>query len=220
VFGELPAHTLFEVAESAEVAVQLGDQIRARALDIAVAPAPDLAGISLSINLTAAELGAPQLVEKVLDDLDRTGFPRHLLTLEVTESDLIENLDTAAATLAELRAHGIRIALDDFGTGYSSLAYLRQLPLDCLKIDRALVTDLVGSMRDGVVVKGVVEMARALGIRTIAEGVENTAQLAAVRDTGCEIYQGFLCSAPLRASELSAFVARWNAAGDPKGGQS
>jgi diguanylate cyclase (GGDEF)-like protein len=217
VFGELPAQTLFEVAESAEVAIQLGDRIRARALDIAGAPAPDLTGLTLSINLTAAELRAPNLVDKVLDDLERTGFPRYLLTLEVTESDVIENLETAAATLAELRAHGIRIALDDFGTGYSSLAYLRELPLDSLKIDRKLINDLVGSERDSIVVKGVVEMARALDIRTIAEGVENPAQLAAVRDTGCDCYQGFLCSAPLRAHELSDFVVRWNATADIEG---
>ena len=125
------------------------------------------------------------------------GFEPGRLTVEVTESGLIEDLQGAAALLAELRAGGLRVAIDDFGTGYSSLAYLKALPLDYLKIDRKLSQDIAGSSRDRVVVRGVIEMARSLGLDVIAEGVETEEQLERLAEAGCTLYQGFLCAPPL-----------------------
>ena len=106
----------------------------------------------------------------------------------------------------------MRVAIDDFGTGYSSLAYLKALPLDYLKVDKSLVTDIGGSARDRVVVHGVVDMARSLGLGVIAEGVEDPAQLDQLVRAGCNWYQGFLCSPPMAADALQDFVRQWNAA--------
>lgn len=126
--------------------------------------------------------------------VDQSGFPRQRLTVEITESGLIRDLGPAATLLADLRAGGCRVAIDDFGTGYSSLAYLKALPLDYLKIDSKLAQDIAGSTRDRIVVRGVIDMARALGLAVIAEGVETEEQLSLLAREGCNYYQGFLCS--------------------------
>ncbi len=109
--------------------------------------------------------------------------------------------------LATLRHAGCRVAIDDFGTGYSSLAYLKALPLDYLKIDKKLAQDITGSPRDRVVVRGVIEMARSLGLTVIAEGVETEEQLDLLAKEGCQYYQGFLCAEPLTGAALGALIA-------------
>jgi EAL domain-containing protein (putative c-di-GMP-specific phosphodiesterase class I) len=140
--------------------------------------------------------------------VDESGFERSRLTVEVTESGLIEDLNAAAALLANLRAGGLRVAIDDFGTGYSSLAYLKALPLDYLKIDRRLSQDITGSARDRIVVRGVIEMARSLGLAVIAEGVETEEQLTLLAREGCNYYQGYLCSPPVSESALARLMDR------------
>ena len=107
-------------------------------------------------------------------------------------------MPAAADLLAELRGGGLRVAIDDFGTGYSSLAYLKALPLDYLKIDKRLCQDIAGSMRDRIVVRSVIDMARSLGLDVIAEGVETEEQLSLLAQEGCTLYQGFLCAPPVR----------------------
>ncbi len=211
VFGRISAATLLEVAASAEVAAQLGNHIRAKALHEAAAWPPMLSGLMLSVNVTAGDLRDPDFGERLDAALDASGFPRTRLTLEVTEGDLIQNLDAAAATLAAVSARGTGIALDDFGTGYSSLAYLKSLPLDCLKLDKRLTGDLAGSPRDRIVVRGVVEIARGLGMRVVAEGVETDADLDLVVAARCDWYQGFLCSPALPGDALAGFVEAWDA---------
>jgi EAL domain-containing protein (putative c-di-GMP-specific phosphodiesterase class I) len=142
-----------------------------------------------------------------------SGFDPKRLTVEVTEDGLIEDLGAAARLLAELREGGLRVAIDDFGTGYSSLAYLKALPLDYLKIDKRLSDDISGSARDRIVVRGVIDMARSLGLEVIAEGVESEEQLGLLAREGCTLYQGFLCAPPVTADELAALVAAPDAAG-------
>jgi EAL domain-containing protein (putative c-di-GMP-specific phosphodiesterase class I) len=134
------------------------------------------------------------------------GFDPGRLTVEVTESGLIEDLAGAAELLAQLRGGGLRVAIDDFGTGYSSLAYLKALPLDYLKIDKRLSEDITGSTRDRIVVRSVIDMARSLGLGVIAEGVETEEQLGLLAQEGCTLYQGFLCSPPVGAEELIRLV--------------
>ena len=212
VLGQLSAETLLEVAESAEVAVLLGDRIRELALSVAVESHPDLHDLRMSINATAADLAAEGFVEAMVGALEQYGFPPDQLMIEVTEGDLIANLDVAAATLQRLRAQGIRIALDDFGTGYSSLAYLRALPLDFVKIDKRLVADFGGDSRDRIVVQSIIEMAHGLGMCVMAEGVENATQLEMAAAAGCDWYQGFHCAPAMSAEALAVFVKSWNAA--------
>lgn len=206
--GPIGAEALFAAAARADHLVQLSAHVQERALREAAAWPDVLAGLRLSINVTAEEMRRPSFAEALLARADGAGFPRGRLTIEVTESGLIEDLGDAAVLLSALRAGGCRVAIDDFGTGYSSLAYLKALPLDYLKIDKGLTQDIAGSPRDRVVVRGAIEMGRSLGLGVIAEGVETEPQLAALAEEGCTLYQGYLCSAPVTGAVLADLVAR------------
>lgn len=212
VMGMLPAETLLDVAASAELSGRLSEHIIRKALSEAAAWDEPLQHMRLSVNVTADDLKFDGFDKTVMEVQRATGFPVERLTLEVTEGGLMENLDRAATMLSVLRDQGIRIAIDDFGTGYSSLAYLKSLPLDYLKIDRKLVTDVVGSPRGRVVVRGIVDMARSLGMDVVAEGVETPEQLDILVREGCGQYQGFLCAQPMTGAELGPFVSAWEQA--------
>ena len=204
--GELGAVTLFAVAEQSDYLLALSAHVQKRALEQAAAWPDTLANVRLAINVTSADIARPGFAALFLEMVDASGFPRSRLTVEVTESGLIEDLGVAAELLAALRAGGCRVAIDDFGTGYSSLAYLKALPLDYLKIDKKLAQDIAGSARDRVVVRGVIDMARSLGLAVIAEGVETEQQLALLAREGCNYYQGFLCAQPLEVAALERLV--------------
>ncbi|HEX8482490.1 MAG TPA: bifunctional diguanylate cyclase/phosphodiesterase [Allosphingosinicella sp.] len=201
-FGELGAMTLFSVAERSDYLVQLSDHVQRKAVAAAAAWPEALAGLRLSVNITAADIVRPGFAEQFITLVAETGFDPGRLTVEVTESGLIEDLGAAGNLLARLRQGGLRVAIDDFGTGYSSLAYLKALPLDYLKIDKRLVEDISGSPRDQVVVRSVIDMARSLGLEVIAEGVETEEQLSLLAREGCNLYQGFLCSPPVDVATL------------------
>jgi diguanylate cyclase (GGDEF)-like protein len=206
-FGELGAMTLFSVAERSDYLVQLSDHVQRKAVAAAAAWPEALARLRLSVNITAADIVRPGFAEQFIALVAETGFDAARLTVEVTESGLIEDLGAAGNLLARLREGGLRVAIDDFGTGYSSLAYLKALPLDYLKIDKRLVEDISGSPRDQVVVRSVIDMARSLGLEVIAEGVETEEQLALLAREGCTLYQGFLCSPPVEAEVLAGLIA-------------
>ena len=204
--GVVGADALFAAAERADLGIALSEHIQGLVLARAARWPQALAGIRVSVNLTAADVARPGYAALFLARLDDSGFPRGRLTIEVTESGLMEDLTAASTFLAALRGAGCRVAIDDFGTGYSSLAYLKTLPLDYLKIDRALTRDIGGSARDRVVVDGVIAMARSLGLGVIAEGVETTDQRDLLAAAGCDLYQGFLTAAPLREAALVAMI--------------
>ncbi|HEX8125845.1 MAG TPA: bifunctional diguanylate cyclase/phosphodiesterase [Allosphingosinicella sp.] len=201
-FGELGAMTLFGVAERSDYLVQLSDHVQRKAVAAAAAWPEALSGLRLSVNITAADIVRPGFAEQFIALVAEGGFDTARLTVEVTESGLIEDLGAAGKLLARLREGGLRVAIDDFGTGYSSLAYLKALPLDYLKIDKRLVEDISGSPRDQVVIRSVIDMARSLGLEVIAEGVETEEQLALLAREGCNLYQGFLCSPPVDVETL------------------
>jgi EAL domain-containing protein (putative c-di-GMP-specific phosphodiesterase class I)/DNA-binding response OmpR family regulator len=206
--GEIGAEALFGAAERARLTVALSEHVQRRALRRAALWPADLAELRLSINVTAEDVARPGFADLMLDRIDASGFPRRRLTIEITESGLIEDLGEAARLLAELRTGGCRVAIDDFGTGYSSLAYLKALPLDYLKVDKRLTQDITGSPRDRIVVRGVIDMARSLGLAVIAEGVETEEQLDLLAKEGCQFFQGYLCAEPLALPALEALVAR------------
>jgi EAL domain-containing protein (putative c-di-GMP-specific phosphodiesterase class I) len=204
--GELGAERLFAAAARAALLPVLSRHIQATAL-VAVAAWPSaLSHLRVAINVTAGDLARSDFAEGFLSQMAALSIDPHRLTLEITEHDLIANLDAAAAVLRDLQALGIRVALDDFGTGYSGIAYLKALPLDYLKIDSRLAADIVGSPRDQVVVRHVIAMARELELAVIAEGVETEAHLAALAEAGCASYQGYLCAEPLTGTEIVRLV--------------
>ncbi|GGB33280.1 hypothetical protein GCM10011380_23420 [Sphingomonas metalli] len=206
VLGPLGADTLFAAADRADLGIALSDHIQELTLARAAAWPRALGQLRLSLNLTAADVARPGFARLFLSRVDASGFPRGRLTVELTETGMIQELGRAAALLAELRGAGCRVAIDDFGTGYSSLAYLKALPLDYVKIDKALARDIAGDPRDRVVIRGVIEIACALGLGVIAEGVETPQQLALLTAEGCGWYQGFLRAGGLDESALVAMV--------------
>ncbi len=207
--GTLGAVTLFSAAARSNYVEPLSAHVQRRALEIAAQWTGARAKLRVSINVTSADIARDGFVARFLEMVDASGFPRKRLTVEITEDGLIEDLGNAAALLAELRAQGCRVAIDDFGTGYSSLAYLKALPLDYLKIDKRLAEDISGSARDRVVVRGVIDMARSLGLSVIAEGVETEEQLGLLAREGCTYYQGFLCAEPLKEQQLGQLLEDW-----------
>ena len=213
-YGELGASTLFSVAERSDYLGVLSEHVQRRAIAVAAGWGEKLSRLRLSVNITAADIARPGFADQFLELVRTSGFPAERLTVEVTESGLIEDLAGAAALLAQLRGGGLRVAIDDFGTGYSSLAYLKALPLDYLKIDRRLSQDIAGSTRDRIVVRSVIDMARSLGLDVIAEGVETPEQLVLLAREGCTLYQGFLCAPPLDTAGLEALVNEWSHPGE------
>jgi diguanylate cyclase (GGDEF)-like protein len=164
--------------------------------------------VQIGVNISARHLATGTLVDDVLGALADSGLEPGQLTLELTETSLARNLDQAAEQLADLRGHGIRVAIDDFGTGYSSLSAVAALPADVLKIDRTLVAGLspMGSAAPKAVLGAVTALGSALGMRTLAEGIENPAQLELVRSVGCSYAQGYLLSPPVPADEIGALL--------------
>ncbi len=157
-----------------------------------------------SVNISARQLRLPRLAEVVSHALDTSGLPPERLVLEITETATVSDLAGAIARLKELKALGVKIALDDFGTGYSSLTYLRNFPVDILKIDRSFVRNVVRSGEDRAIVRGVIDIAHRLGMRTVAEGIEEPEQLHVMTDLGCDSGQGYLWTRPVALEALVA----------------
>ena len=151
----------------------------------------------VAVNISPRQLATVGLVDLVADVLADSALPPSRLCLEITETVLMDDATSSEMTLAALKQLGVHIAIDDFGTGYSSLRYLRRLPIDVLKIDRSFVAGLGENPADTAIVNGVLGLARSLGLRTVAEGVERPDQAIMVTDLGCEFAQGFLWSKPL-----------------------
>ena len=163
--------------------------------------------VSVSVNVSAGQLRSPRLSQVVLKILRETGLPATALTLEITESVLIENNANAMTLLGALSTQGVRISLDDFGTGYASMSYLKRLPLDGLKIDRSFVADLLKDADDRVIVRAIILVAKELGLTVTAEGVETAEQRALLASLGCDLLQGFLFSPSVPLARLPALLA-------------
>jgi EAL domain-containing protein (putative c-di-GMP-specific phosphodiesterase class I) len=171
--------------------------------------------VEIHVNLSGRQLEDPALVEKVMRVLGSTGFPPQLLVLEITESVAVDIGASHIGVLERIRERGVRLAIDDFGTGYSSLNYLRALPVDVLKIDRAFAQTGDGRT-DTVLLEAIVRLGHSLGIDMIAEGIELEEQAATLRRLGCRRAQGFLFHRPLSVSEIPATIAAWAGAGPTK----
>ncbi|MDQ3699026.1 MAG: EAL domain-containing protein [Gemmatimonadota bacterium] len=169
---------------------------------------PEAPPLALAVNLSARQFSQSDLVGQVATALAGSGFPANSLTLEITESVVVENPDNAANVLRGLKRLGVEVHMDDFGTGYSSLSYLTRLPIDAIKIDRAFVGRMESEDTHFQLVRTILTLARAMNLRAVAEGVETVAQLVALRKLGCEHAQGYLFSTPLPASELELLLRK------------
>jgi diguanylate cyclase (GGDEF)-like protein len=160
--------------------------------------------VGVAVNLSALDLTRPELIDDVAAAFSDWQLPMSDITLEVTESALMEDPETALETLGKLRALGVTLSVDDFGTGYSSLSQLRKLPVQELKIDKSFVLNLDTEPQDQLIVKSTIDMAHGLGLKTVAEGIENRSAWHMLKAWGCETGQGFYMSRPVGAEELAA----------------
>jgi diguanylate cyclase (GGDEF)-like protein/PAS domain S-box-containing protein len=163
---------------------------------------PETSHLTVAVNVSARQFRQPDFVARVLSVLECTGANPQNLKLELTESLLVENVETTITKMTALKAKGVSFSLDDFGTGYSSLAYLKRLPLDQLKIDRSFVKDVLTDANDAAIARTIVALGQTLGLEVIAEGVETEDQRDFLALNGCHVYQGYLFSQPLPAEQF------------------
>jgi len=167
-------------------------------------------GIRVAVNLSAAQFRQRNFHEKIIKIVEDVALEPSLLELEITESVLMENFDSAVETLNELTAAGMELALDDFGTGYSSLAYLKNLPLNTLKIDRSFLSDTVPDRQDETIITAIIAMAHSMELRIVAEGVETKPQRGFLHGLGCDEIQGYLISRPVDGEEALKLLHSYN----------
>ena len=160
----------------------------------------------MSVNLSCKQFAQPTLVKRIKRILDETGFPPTRLKLEITESVFIEHKEAAIQMLNQLREIGIEINIDDFGTGYSNLSYLMQMPIATLKIDRSFISQITEDGKNTEIVETIVLLARNMGMKVIAEGVETASQMEQLKKLRCEGAQGFYFSRPMCFEELQSFL--------------
>jgi EAL domain-containing protein (putative c-di-GMP-specific phosphodiesterase class I) len=168
--------------------------------------------LSVAVNLSGKHFAQPNLVDQINDVLATTGIDPSSLKLELTESAVMENAETAIRMLKEIKKTGVQISIDDFGTGYSSLSYLHRFPIDLLKVDRSFVSAMESNSENGEIVRTVIALAKALNLKVVAEGIESIHQFHQLRILGCEYGQGYLFAKPLPVADIEKLLddkTRW-----------
>ena len=160
------------------------------------------------MNITAIEFQDPLLVSRIQTLLFKHDIPAKCLELEITESVVMTDIKIGMNTIVQLQNMGIKVSIDDFGTGYSSLAYLRDLPIDKIKIDRSFIQYVCKNDSDVTIVKAMIKLSHGLGKRVLAEGVEDSDQLALLKSIGCDAVQGFYIAKPLTEEKLAKYLKR------------
>ncbi|ONH49998.1 EAL domain, c-di-GMP-specific phosphodiesterase class I (or its enzymatically inactive variant) [Pseudomonas cedrina] len=166
----------------------------------------DIGPVEVSVNVSGHQLIEGDLIADIARILAQTGVAPDLLEVELTEGSLMENTQHTIASLQRLHTMGVKISIDDFGTGYSSLAYLRRFPIDTLKIDIAFIREVTTNPQDAAITRTIIELAHSLNLRVVAEGVETQAQLAFLKEAGCDQIQGYLFSRPLPVDTLKRLL--------------
>jgi EAL domain-containing protein (putative c-di-GMP-specific phosphodiesterase class I) len=207
-----PAHGMIEPSDFIELA-EVSGVIQSLTRTVIATAVGDVAAwqragftIRASVNLSARNLYDSDLVPWVRGTLHRAGVPASSLGVELTESQLMDDMSLAMGVLSELRSVGVETAIDDFGTGYSSLAYLRELPINEIKIDRSFVREMARDHSDVTIVRSIVDLAHNLGLGVLAEGVEDDATLTVLRGLGCDRVQGYAIGHPMTAAAVLDLV--------------
>lgn len=201
--GLIPPNHFIPLAESCGLIHRIGQLVLEQACFVGQHwRQQGLPDIRLAINVSSQQFGQAQFQTLVHDTLMHSGFPPHLLELEITESALLGDEHSVIDTMQQLRNLGVRMAIDDFGTGYSSLSYLKRLPLDVLKIDKRFVDDLEFDEDDQQISQAIIQLAKIMKLSVLAEGVETAAQWSILQSLGCDSYQGYYYSKPLPKDEF------------------
>jgi diguanylate cyclase (GGDEF)-like protein/PAS domain S-box-containing protein len=194
------------IAEESGLIVQLGEWVLKSACEQIRAWRGKGVALPVAINMSARQIQRPNLAELVMDIIAACDVDPTLVEIEVTESAIMSDAMTSISTLQRMKSRGIAISIDDFGTGYSSLSYLKRLPLDILKIDQSFVRDITSDYNDAAIVRAIIGLARSLGIKVIAEGVEDDGQLSFLNAYGCNYAQGFLFGKPMDAERFTELI--------------
>jgi EAL domain-containing protein (putative c-di-GMP-specific phosphodiesterase class I) len=216
--GDISPGVFIPVAEDSGFIVAIGDWVLSQAVRQAALWHGRGHAVPVAINVSALQFQQPHFVERVANVLAVSGLPPRLLELELTESILLHEAEDTLLRLHALAGLGVGLAIDDFGTGYSSLAYLKRLPIGTLKIDRSFVCGLPADGTDAGIVSAILHMARALGMRVIAEGVETEGQRDFLQRAGCDAFQGFLFAPALDSMSFEQRLLTSAAAHHPAGG--
>ena len=208
VLGQVPPSQFIHLAEESGLIHSIGSWVLREActLWMALEAQEVCKGLTLSVNLSVAQLNNPELLAQLTQVLQETGMRPEQLELELTESHLMDNPVTAQARVTALKALGVQIAIDDFGTGYSSLAYLKRFKLDKLKVDQSFVLGMMEDSADAAIVNAVIGLGHTLGLSVVAEGVETLATAQALTALGCDELQGYCFSRPLPMAELVDYL--------------
>jgi EAL domain-containing protein (putative c-di-GMP-specific phosphodiesterase class I) len=208
VRGEVPPANFIPTAEETSLIIPIGLWVleSACAQLAAWAKRPERAHLSIAVNVSVRQFRDPGFIDEVVNAVRRSGIPPSKLKLELTESLLADNIDATIARMRNLKDMGVRLSVDDFGIGYSSLSYLKRLPIDELKIDRAFVKDILTDGNDAAIAGTIIGLCRNLGLEVIAEGVETPEQRDFLARQGCHRYQGYLFCRPLPLPQLEAFL--------------
>ncbi len=206
VKGLLGPNAFIQIAEESDLIADVFDVVLRDACVNALQWQVEGSPVSVNVNLSAVQLHQAELVDHVTRVLSDTGLPSELLTLEITETVLVDDIDRACETLSTLKQLGVRVAIDDFGTGYSSLAYLSRLPIDVLKVDKVFVNS-VDVDNGTALTRTIVDLGMRLGLPTVAEGVERPEQRDVLRQLGCSHAQGYLFSRPVSGERMQALIS-------------
>lgn len=199
--GAVSPYEFIPIAERAGLIVPIGKWVIEESIR-AAARWQERGPQQVSINVSASQIRSPDFVRHVRESIETHGIDPCRVTLEITETVLVDEIESASCNLAHLRKLGVLIAIDDFGTGYCSLSYLQRFPVDVVKIDRQFVEELDGLPRGATLAKMILQLTAGLDVVSVAEGIERPSQLRALQELGCDLGQGFLLSGPLEAHEL------------------
>jgi diguanylate cyclase (GGDEF)-like protein len=211
--GVLQPDDFIPLAEESGFITEIGKGVLEEACRQAAAWHADGYPIGMAVNVSARQLDSDQIVGDIKGALTKSGLDPTALTIEITETTLMKNVEDTAHRLRAIKALGVRIAIDDFGTGYSSLGHLKRFPVDALKIDRSFIAELRSNQQGDAVIHTLVQLGKALSIETFAEGIEQEHELSLLQEEACEGGQGFLFSRPLEVDDIEPFLKRWADAG-------
>ena len=209
--GLVPPGQFIPVAEESGLILPIGEWVLEKACSQLVSwQQAGFAPIRMSVNVSSHQFKQQNFFQSVQQALNASGLHPRYLELELTETTVMDNVEQTIATLVALKETGVELAVDDFGTGYSSMSYLKQLPLDTLKIDRSFIKDITTDPADAAIIKAIIALAKNFNLTTVAEGVETEEQLTFLRKQGCEHAQGFLISRPVSAEKIEQTVLAIN----------
>jgi len=204
--GAIPPDEFVTIAEQMGMVSQITDFVLAEACAQLVRWREAGIDIGIAVNVSGREFSDGGLVDRVAHHLQANDVRPGLLTLEVTETEVMDDLAQAGRVLEALESLGVRIAIDDYGTGYSSLAYLHRLPVHKLKIDKSFVSNLPSDLSNAIIVRSSIAMAHSLGLTVTAEGAEDEVTCAMLADAGCDFIQGYYLAKPMQPDELQAWM--------------